>query len=183
MTYGVVYKATRKKGIFAYPKQVVKEVESTLDGTVKRTLIKTFDKVVANWESDVSFAARKFLRSEAIWVNVYPTGADKEVWHYVNRGTRRHIIEAKNYVPRGQSRPRLVFEWGGYGSYSPKTLPGGKYGMRGGAYGPLWFFGSVDHPGNEPREFSKVIGRAYQKQFNREIKNAIARGKRKARRF
>lgn len=183
MTYGVVYKATRRKGVFSYPKEVVKEVEKTLDGTVKRTLIRSFDKVVADWESDVSFAARKFIRQEAIWVNVFPQGSDKEVFRYVDKGTRPHRIEAKNYVPRGQSKPRLVFEWGGPGSYSPKTRPPGIFGLRSGAYGPLWFFGSVNHPGNEARKFSETIGKAYKKQFRREIRNAIRRGKRKARRF
>lgn len=172
----IAYRAFRRKGVFDNPRAVIREIERTMDGPVKAHVLEEHRKRVANWESDVDFAARKFLRSNGIWVNVFATGEDKRVWNYVDKGTRQHWIFAVN-------APKLVFTWGGPGSYTPKTDEGDVYGQDGGPSGELTWRNAVLHPGNQPRHFSKIIGRRYSPEFKREIRNAIRRGKRRARRF
>jgi len=58
------------------------------------------------------------LKNDAIRVIADPV-KNKEIWHYVSRGTRPHIIEAKN-------APMLVFMWG-FARYipPPKSYPHG----------------------------------------------------------
>jgi hypothetical protein len=180
----VAYEAFRRKGVFAYPRVVVREIERTMDDRVKPKMISEHRKRVSNWESDVDFSARKFIRRDAIWLNVFPTGDDKMVWHYVNRGTRPHRIDAHSYFPRGLDEgPLLVFHWAGPGSYNAKTEPGDVYGQESSSTGPAVLIPWVNHPGNEPREFSRHIANDYDDEFKREIRNAIRRGKRQARRF
>lgn len=172
----VAYRAFRDKGVFANPHAVTRAIEDAIDDRVKPAVLEEFKKRTSNWQSDVSFAARKFIRTDAVWLNVFPTGEDKMVWHYVNKGTKSHIIQPVN-------ARFLVFDWAGFGSYTPKTDIGDVYGVAGGNVGETQFRDIVFHPGSEARDFSGHIGRGYKNEFKREIRNAIARGKRAARRF
>ena len=152
-------------------REVIKEVERTLDKTVKPELLREFESVVENWEHKPGFAARKSIRGRDIEVSVYPTGKHKKIWQYVSEGTRPHKI-----------RPRwakaLRFQWGGPGSYQPKTTVrpttwGGPGTVSG---GKTVYRQEVDHPGTEARNLEQFIGKRYQPKFVMHIQRAITQG-------
>jgi hypothetical protein len=152
-----------------------KEVEAAMDDRIKPALVKSHEKIVEDWESDVAFAARKVIKPDSITIYVYPTGEDKMVWVYVDQGTRPHEIRARN-------APRLAF-WAG--TYEPKTLARPARTVSGGGYvkEPKVFVRPlvVQHPGiKEPREFSKRIVEDIEPYFVQEIEKAFQRAARKA---
>lgn len=90
-----------------------------------------------------------------------------EVYAYVNYGTRPHKIRAKN-------APRLAFQWGGPGSYKPKTVPNRILSRSGGATGTMHFMTEVNHPGTKARRFTHEIARKWTKEAPRQMQRAIA---------
>jgi len=167
----VAFRVVRSRQRFANYPAIKKELARTLDKEVKPHLIQRFNIVVMNWDHRPDFKARKFIRADSIWVNVYPTG-DKEnvmIYGFVTKGTRRHKIKAKN-------APALAFMWGGKGSYKPKTKPKGKIGGPGIVVGgtlrrPV----EVMHPGSEARDFEGVIAEDEKRWFSRTMENAWRR--------
>jgi hypothetical protein len=159
-----------------------KEIEDVMDKQVKPALVKSHEKIVEDWTSDVGFAAKKVIKSDRIVVYVFPTGKDKKVWWYVDRGTRPHKIRAKN-------APRLAFMMttdgrGNFvrGAYVPKTRPVAQV-VSGGGYVPkpraLARPIEVDHPGSEGRGFTEQIANEILPEFRREVENAFRRVKRR----
>jgi len=173
----------RKLGIANLRSITQKEIREAMDRRVKPALVKKHEAVVKDWTSDVKFAAKTFIRADSIAVYVFPTGKDKNIWTYVDRGTKPHKIRAKK-------APRLAFmmsvDAGGNfvrGGYVPKTMPvatrvvGGGYVKSPKALArPM----EVDHPGTEPREFTWQIAREFLPEFRREVENAFRRAARKA---
>ena len=155
-----------------------KEMEDVMDRRVKPALVKSHEKIVEDWDSDVGFAAKKVIKADSITVYVFPTGKDKKVWHYVDLGTEPHPIVAKN-------APRLAFQMttvGGKpvtGGYVPKTLAAPARTVVGGGFvkspktlvRPI----AVQHPGSEGRGFTKQIAKDIQPEFQREVENAFRR--------
>lgn len=150
------------------------ELASAIDAEVKPDLLAYFERVTKSWRNDQTFVAKKNITQKSVSVNVYPTGPNAQIWKYVSGGTRPHII-----MPR---RARaLRFEWGGPGSYKPKTTTGGGYRGPGVVVGGKTVFRAwVKHPGNKPRRFEQHIARWYAPQFRRTMDNAVARGLRRA---
>lgn len=166
----VAYRATRSRRRFANARKVKQELGETLDRKSKPDLIREHEKRVANWETAIGFAGRKRIRVDEISVQIYPTGPNKAIWFYVDRGTSPHVITARN-------APYLVFVWGGPGSYSPKTNPPDKYGGPGVVVGgSIRKTKSVNHPGNEAREHTAGIKKKYKRTFSRDMNNAFRRG-------
>ncbi len=154
-----------------------REVEQTIDKKTKPELIAEHDKVVADWATEIEFKARKFVSKAGIAVNVFPAGDNKMIWIYVTQGTRPHPI-----APKRPGYP-LRFQWGGAGSYKPKTTPAPSYGGPGKVVGGRTVrFMSVKHPGTKARPFPAKIAQDYKKTFARDMNNAMKRGIRRARR-
>ena len=171
----VAFRTVRSRQRFANYKVVKKELGDTLDNVVKPHMIRRFDLVVMNWKHQPKFKARKFIRLDRIWLDVYPTGKEEDVaiYGYVTKGTRPHKITAKN-------APRLAFMWGGPGSYKPKTKPKGKIGGPGIVVGgTLRRPYSVNHPGSEARDFEGTIRDDEKPWFSRTMENAWRRAIRK----
>jgi len=133
--------------------------------------------IVANWRNKPKFtveAALNAIISGALTVRYIVKGTDlaRNIWRWLNEGTKPHKIRAKN-------APTLVFQWGGPGSYNPKTKPGGatlQYGGPGTVSGgethrPV----EVDHPGNEAREFYVYLGGELLPTWRGNIRTAISR--------
>lgn len=165
----IAYRATRKRQKFVKAPQVKSDLADALDNEVKPKLLQRFQHVVANWQHKPIFKARKFIRIDRIWVDVFPTGENAKIWLFVTGGTKPHPIRAKR-------APRLAFMWGGHGSYKPKTRPVGKFGGPGIVVGgtlhrPI----EVQHPGTEAREFEKAIRDDFRKDFSRIMNNAFRR--------
>lgn len=164
----VAYRVTRSRKAFVNAPKVKAILEQALDGEVKPHFISEFDKIVANWEHKPTFQGRKFITTDAIQVNVYPTGINKRIYEYVTGGTRPHIIRAKN-------APVLAFMWGGPGSYKPKTTPAPSWGGPGVASGKMTYRKEVHHPGTEARNFEKFVKEQNKQWFSRTMENAWGR--------
>lgn len=167
-------RSSKRKAAIADLKSIVhREIDKTLE-EVKRALVKSHELVVADWTSDVGFAAKKMVNPSRITVYVYPTGEDKLIWIYVDQGTDPHPIP-KNPLPPGKY---LWFQWGGKGSYVPKTLARPARTVSGGGYvqgGHLVRMKQVNHPGNEGRHFSEQIAKDIEPDFKRLVENAFVR--------
>lgn len=139
-------------------------------------------KIVSNWKNQPKFTVRVALnaiKKGALTVGYIIKGTKlaRNIWGWLDEGTRRHKIRAKN-------APTLVFQWGGPGSYQPKTKPGGQtltFGGPGAVSGgtthrPV----EVDHPGNEPREFYVYLGDKLLLTWKSNVRAAIRRGMKNA---
>lgn len=165
----IATRVTRRRRKFSKMPAVQKLLGEVLDKEVKPHFLRRFRLVVMNWKHQVEFKARKFIRINKIWVDVFPTGEHKDIWRYVTGGTIRHDIPVRR-------APRLAFLWGGPGSYKPKTAPKGKIGGPGTVTGGTMHFPLiVDHPGSEAREFEATIAADEKKWFSRTMENAWRR--------
>ena len=163
---------------------IVKEIEEKMDREAKPLAIAEFDKVIKGWSLDLKFKATKRIRSDEIVVYVYPSGKDAFIWKILSitgsglYGPKHAKYEIK---PKATGYP-LRFQWGGPGSYNPKTKPVAQYGGPGTVSGGTERrFMSVMHPGIEPRLFEPEIGKRLLPRFRQIVRNAIRIGKRKAR--
>jgi len=172
----VAFRQIRTRGVFLDQRAFRREVEQTIDRKSKPELIQAHDRVVANWENKPDFKALKRIRRNGITVFVYASGEAAEIWRYVTGGTKPHPI-----TPKRPGYP-LRFNWGGPGSYKPKTLPIGKIGGPGKVTGPEVRLMRVQHPGTKARRFEEAIADDYKRTFARDIENAMRRGLRRARR-
>jgi hypothetical protein len=154
---------------------IIKEAEKALDNTVKPRLLEYPRKIVADWDHEVTFQARKRVTREYVSVYVYPTGPNKDIW--VSRGTGLWGPKHKEYPIEPVNAPMLVFP----SIYEPHTKPQGPgYGGPGKSSGSTVFAMHVDHPGIKPRHFEEAWGRWAKTWFRREMENAMRRGARKA---
>lgn len=150
-----------------------KRLEQDLDHKVKPALIKSHQRIVADWESDVDFAARKFITTNSISVNIFPTGKDKKIWFYVDLGTKPHKIPGITPV----NAQALKFQGGG--KYQSKTLArpartvsgGGK--VTGGVTVYAKRTKDINHPGSEGRNFSGQIAEDEKPGFIRIIEGSF----------
>lgn len=156
----------RKAALLDLESLARKQIEQTLDQKVKPALIKSHELIVANWSSDVGFQARKFITGDSISINVFPTGADKQIWIFVDQGTKPHTIRAKG-------GGRLKFQ---AGTYKPKTLANPARTASGGGTvsgGVTVFPKAVNHPGTQARNFSETIAEDIRPSFIQEMEAAF----------
>jgi len=148
---------------------MVKEVEKTIDNTVKPELLTYFTRITDLWDHPVTFQARKRITSQGITLYVFPTGPNKDLWLWTTSGTRPHVI-----VPKAAGYP-LRFRTG----YKPRTGRGYRYRGPGKSVGPWVSTYKVQHPGTKAREFEKHIKRFYTPKYHRHMENALRRGARR----
>ena len=152
------------------------EIAKTMDAEVAPELTSYFERVTKSWINQPKFASKFRISRRSATVDVFPIGINANIWKYVSKGTRPHVI-----TPKGQGYP-LRFKWGGKGSYKPRTTTSGGYKGPGKVVrGKTVRFVRVNHPGNKARNFERHIARWYAPQFRRTMKNAVARGMRRAR--
>lgn len=124
------------------------------------TVIKDFQAVTRTWKHKVQFLSNRSTTSGprgSLFLTVFardPSG----IFHFVNKGTRAHIIRPKNgkmlrfHVP-----------------FAPKSLPlslGARSGNRGDT---AVFRDVVRHPGIKARRFDVVIARKNQQTLARAV--------------
>jgi hypothetical protein len=165
----VAFRVTRSRRAFVNAPKVRDVLSKALDDEVKPHFIQAFEDVVSNWKNKPTFQGRKFITADSIKVNVYPVGANKQIYIYVTGGTRPHAIRPRN-------ARYLAFMWGGAGSYKAKTAPGGKWGGPGVVSGgKMRFTKEVHHPGNAPRDFEAFIRKREAPWYSRTMNNAWKR--------
>lgn len=127
-------------------------------------------KLSRAWENEVNFRVRVYLlKNDIIRVHADPV-KNKEIWHYVSRGTRPHIIEAKR-------AKALVFQWG-FARYKPPPksyphmaiLPPGR-----GSGVKTVAFKRVHHPGSDARNFEeRAMDDLYiRRDFRKDVREGI----------
>lgn len=173
----VAFREIRSRGLHPNWPRIGDEAKATMERKSKPELIAAHERIVADWRNQPEFRARKTVSAKGFTVFVYASGDNADIWGFVTGGTRPHTIR-----PRGPGYP-LRFQWGGPGSYKPKTNVMGQYKGPGKVVGGKEVrFMSVRHPGNAPRNFEKIIAQAYKPIFARDMENAFRRGIRRAKR-
>jgi hypothetical protein len=142
---------------------VRKELDMAMD-IIRKDLERLLNAIVDDWKSNITFKSRKEIKAKLIAINVFPTGPDKKIWSYVDKGTPPHKIVAKN-------APNLVFKTG----YQPKTLakPARTVSSGGKATGDIIAKKVVNHPGIKAREFEKTIAGDYKTEFRKKTELAM----------
>ena len=166
----IAFRAIRSRRAFVNYPEVRRVLESALDNVVKPHFIKAFDTITSNWEHKPEFNGRKFITPDAVKVNIFPTGKNKEIYGYVTKGTRPHTIRAKK-------APVLAFVWGGPGSYAAKTGPGGSWYNGPGFVvgGRETFRKEVRHPGSKPRNLEALVAKREKPWYNKTMEAAWKR--------
>lgn len=149
-----------------YAREIERALQRHQEGT-RRDLKAT----THTWETVVVFHVKVERNGNDLAIIAY---TDNKIYKFVNDGTHAHIIRPKK-------AKALRFQWGGYGSYKAKTVPG-KIGSRsGGATGDIVHATYVLHPGTEARKFTEAIAKKRQKLLQSEIQTAITRASRRVR--
>jgi len=138
-----------------------RNMKDALDHTIN-IVHDDFKATVKSWKKPAKFDkkdARKVGgRLEAI------TSTSDEIYFYVTRGTRPHII-----VPK--SAGALSFQTG----YRAKTRVRVIGSRSGGSYGPRVTAKSVMHPGTDARDFDKEIAKRRQRNMTNLVRLGIMR--------
>lgn len=116
-------------------------IEDALDDAAEFAL-QQFEKTTATWQTDVKFTINKTKSGRTV-------GTRSTIYKFVDQGTRAHPIEA-------QRADALVFQYGA--ARRAKTKPSVISSYKGNAGGQWATKKIVQHPGTEPRNFSKIIG-------------------------
>lgn len=129
-----------------YIEQALYRAEVVLGQKIGRAMLRDYRKTVQTWTKKPRFrkeakVTRSFLKVTA--------GTDNEIYAYVDKGTRRHIIR-----PKPSNKKGLLFFRSGYRA---KTRRGFIGSTAGGSFGKVVVARKVDHPGSEGRHFSVTI--------------------------
>lgn len=133
----------------ALPKAVEKGMREAAEA-VKRDLESTTE----GWQHQVEFTITQSG-------STYTISTDDEIWNYVDKGTRPHII-----VGHGKM---LRFMAGG----APKTQPGRVRSGSGSPGSVVVIRPRVNHPGTEARDFSGTIAKRWRRGVAPFIRKAI----------
>ena len=142
---------TNAAEIAALMQTATQNVTAALKGEadrLKRDILADYKRTTATWSHSVQFEAITDTAADGSFSLL--VGTDDAVYGYVDAGTRAHIITPKR-------AKRLRFQWGGPGSYRPKTVAGVIGSTTGGASGPLVYRQLVHHPGTKARHFTRDI--------------------------
>lgn len=167
-----IVRSKKRQQLLSRFRDMQDEVKSSLE-RFRKPAVAEFEKVTDNWKRKPKFVAGVFITpsGDEISLFVEPAGENAKYWEWTSRGTRPHIITARN-------APALYFRR----NYTPKTQPGNPptYGGSGRSSGAFVRTLQVQHPGTTPRLFEEAIGGRIANDFRREVENAIRRGLRKA---
>lgn len=115
------------------------------------------------WETVVVFHSKTTEEGTKL---VGEVTTDSQVYAWVNEGTKPHIIRPKK-------ARALRFQWGGYGSYKAKTIPGSLGSRSGGSSGDIVYRMEVKHPGFVGRHFTETIVKKRGDSLQTEVQKAI----------
>jgi len=130
-----------------------------------------FEATVKTWKNKPKFKVVIGLK-KAIGPEVL-VGTDDEIYGYVNDGTEEHDIWAGFYTGKSTKKV-LSFQWGGKGSYRPKTTPRVIGSKAGGPTGPRVARPYVRHPGTKARHFDEEIEKKQRPRFKRRMEKAMS---------
>lgn len=132
--------------------RVLKELKGALAHT-GNIIRDDFKKTVRTWRRKVGFSkvGPRNVGGGVLAVDVF---TEDEIYFFVERGTKAHIIRPRNAA-------RLSFRSG----YSAKTRPGVVGSRAGGPKGPFVTARAVLHPGTQARNFAPTIAKRRQRNL------------------
>lgn len=133
---------------------------------IHQDISKDFDATVRTWEHKPKFD-KEFQQSDSR-IRIF-TGTADEVYGYVSKGTKPHII-----------RPRRARALHFLGTYSAKTSPGTIEAKSGGSSGADVFSRGVRHPGTKARDFPDAIEKKWMRSFAKRMLTAMNRAAKKS---
>jgi hypothetical protein len=143
------------------------DMDRALNDAVAKTLkvgAGYFKRTTSSWKTSVKFEV------DGPENGAGAVGTNNDIYGYVSRGTRPHLIAPKN---------ASVLSWEG-GKYAAKTRTG-VLGSRGGGLRPTGGVGQavfarvVHHPGTKARAFEEIVAKRLQPVLEREVTAAILR--------
>ena len=163
-------RSPRRKSMLADYKRTKSVMRKAMEDHAK-TVKAEFEVATADWQNQPRFIVRTTISPTEIRLTVRPDARTKaaRIFGYVDKGTKPHII-------RPVKAKALRFQWGGPGSYRPKTAPAAQpLRLNSGAALETVFSQEVHHPGNEARLISERIERTTQPKFRRTVENTFRR--------
>ena len=146
-----------------------KELDAALvqvQNETRTEAIRELKYATSTWTHSPAFKGTVWHRGTQFTVKV---ATSDQVFIYVDQGTKRHPIS-----PKGPGYP-LAFHSG----YKAKSQPGILRAFKGGAFGPMAFAMSVQHPGTKARKFmdkvSKKAGQWAVARLRQLVKAVVAR--------
>jgi hypothetical protein len=146
-----------------------REFERVIKDTLKDTekgILKDFERTTETWQHQVAFDHGHSVTASGGRAFVE---TDDEIYGYVNDGTKPHRIPKTGVA-------NLRFQWGGKGSYRPKTAPGRLASKPGGPSGPVVGAKSVQHPGTTARKFDEAAKQRWLTLLPRALRDALGKG-------
>jgi len=141
-------------------------VQDGINRTV-RDISADLARSTATWNHNVDFNVSITRSGRTMRTRI---GTDDEIFGYVDRGTRPHII-----TPRRPGYP-LRFMSG----YKAKTIPGKIWSQPGGAFGNIVRAMVVHHPGFPGRHILRTVMQKHEPALIKNIRLAIGAGLSKA---
>lgn len=152
-------------------------------------LSKALKARTAGWKNPVDISFTDEITSDAITLDVFPSGGGAKYWLWVSRGVQGHPIPiggprqgfSRGYTPRSRKSGKYRKALSIY-RYTPKTTAWGAYGGPGlrtfshyQRYVPWW-------PGIAPRNFEEAVAAEMAPQYQRVMENIVRRAVRAAQR-
>lgn len=147
-------------------KEAKREYARALNETIEEAN-RDFKKTIRTWRTKPGFLIRR-ASPVKLKAQVFTTN---EIYFYVTRGTRPHIIRPKNAAA-------LSFRSG----FQPKTTPRMIRSDAGRRFGPRVFARQVHHPGTKARDFDVVIAKRLRTKLTDEMRLANRRLAQRSRR-
>lgn len=127
----------------------------------------------------VRFAPRVEIKPGMLRAFVDVAGTGKKIFGYIDKGTGKYGPKKKAYEIKPKPPNKVLAYQKGY---KPKTGPGAQINIGPGKATGKWVrVKKVMHPGIQPRDFTKTVGKELKPSFDKRIDNAFRRGIRKAR--
>lgn len=151
-------------------------------GVVGKLHVQEREKIVADFETNIEFDYKVAFGPKQLELDILVANAEErlegsewtvgELWRALDKkGTKPHDI-----TPKKQGGA-LQFQWGGPGSYSPRTRPIARSGGAGRLNrGETVYRKKVSHPGFPPRHFSRVINKKLKPAFGKAVSRGIKIG-------
>jgi hypothetical protein len=152
--------ATRTRGSLT---KVITDLEKKLDPVVYKEgelVKKDFEKVTANWGTEVTFRIVEGAGQGEVSVSVF---TDNKIFGFVNTGTPPHTIRAK--TAKG-----LFFLY----PYAARTKPGSLTSGSSSAGPGAARKQEVRHPGTKPRGFHTLIAEKSRPRFYKKVQTLVA---------
>jgi len=164
-------------------RHIRERVEKELD-IVGQSHVAERNEIVRDFENKPEFGYRVRTTPKELRLEVFVKNPDEKVgdswtigqlWDSLDKtGTRPHIIRPKR-------AKRLKFQWGGPGSYKPKTVRGGKFRGPGKVVGGKTVYAKkVKHPGTKPRKFTERINKELRPLFLKQAERGYRLGHQEA---